>query len=87
MLLVLFALLPSIVPGAMSIFGLVISLAALILSVGSVRDHSMAYVYATLHLVLVGIFVTNDGLRIGDPLRMPVHLKFSLYGLALVVVV
>ncbi|GJL53322.1 MAG: hypothetical protein NPIRA02_04540 [Nitrospirales bacterium] len=84
-LLALLALAPSIVPGAMSIFGLLLSLAALILSVGSVRHHSLVYVHATLILVVVGIMVINSGLRIGDPLPMPLHLKLALYGLAGVV--
>lgn len=86
-ILALIALLPSIVPGAMSIVGLVFSLAALILSVGSVRNHSMAYVHATLILVIVGIVFLNDGLRLADPQPMPVQFKFSLYGLVLVVVI
>ena len=85
-LLALFALLPSFVPGAMSIFGLLIALAALILSVGSVRHQSMAYVHATLILVVVGILGINAGLRLGDPLPMPLQFKLALYGLAGVVI-
>ncbi len=86
-LLAVFALLPSSLPGAMSVIGCLISLAALILSVGSVRHHSLSYVHLTLLLVLVGIFVINDGLRLGSPINIPFHFKFSLYGLALIVVV
>lgn len=86
-LLTLLALFLSILPGAMSILGLVLSLAALILSVGSVRNHSMVYMHATLILVVIGIVFVNDGLRFGDPGPMPVQFKFSLYGLALVVVI
>jgi len=86
-LLAVFTLLPSSLPGAMPIIGCLISLAALILSVDSVRHHSLSYVYATLLLVLVAMFVINDGLRLASPINMPLHFKFSLYGLALVVVV
>ena len=86
-ILALIALLPSIVPGAMSILGLLLSLTALILSVGSVRKHSMGYEHATLTLVIVGIVFFNDGLRLADPQPMPSQLKFSLYGLALIVVI
>lgn len=82
-----FALVPSLIPGAMSIIGCFISLAALILAVGSVRHHSLSYVHATLLLVLVGMFVINDGLRLASFKNMPLHFKFFLYGLALVVVV
>ena len=44
-------------------------------------------VHATLLLVLVGMFVINDGLRLASFINMPLHFKFFLYGLALVVVV
>lgn len=71
----------------MSIIGCLISLDALILSACSVRHHSLSYVHATLLLVLVGMFVLNDGLRLASLPTMPLHFKFSLSGLALFVVV
>ncbi len=87
-LLALFAWLPHSLPGAMCIFGFLISLAALVLSIGSVRHQSMAYFQATLILVVVGILGLNSGWRLVASLHddIPPQFKLSLYALAGVVI-
>lgn len=86
-LLAILSLVPSIVPGAMSIFGLLISLIALIISVFSVRKQTSQYFLSTITIVIVGLFLVNDGLRIWDPLEMPITFKLVLYSIFLIVVV
>lgn len=79
--LALFALAPSIVPGAFSVFGLLISLIALIVSVFSVKEKGRKYFTITMIIVIVSVFLVNDGLRIWQPLEMPINMKLVLYGL------
>ena len=84
--LALFALVPSIIPGAFSVFGLILSLTALIVSVFSVKAKARKYFTITMIIVLVGVFLLNDGLRIWKPLEMPIPIKLALYGLFFFVV-
>ena len=84
--LALFALAPSIVPGALSVFGLLISLVALIVSVFSVKKIGKKYFTITMAIVFVSVFLVNDGLRIWKPLEMPINIKLTLYGLFFFVV-
>ena len=79
--LALFALAPSFVPGAFSVFGLLISLVALMVSVFSVRKKGRKYFTTTMIIVLVSVFLVNDGLRIWKPLEMPIYVKLTLYGI------
>ena len=82
----LFALVPSVVPGAVSVFGLLISLTALIVSVFSVKKKGRKYFTITMILVFVNVLLVNDGLRIWSPLEMPMNMKLALYGLFFFVV-
>lgn len=79
--LALFALAPSFVPGAFSVFGLLISLVALIVSVFSVKEKGKKYFTITMIIVLISVFLVNDGLRIWQPLEMPSNIKLTLYGI------
>lgn len=85
-ILAVFSLLLSIVPGAMSILGFLISLVALVLAIFSVSMSNRIYYYATLGIVSVGMFVFNDGLRFWDPLPMPMSFKLTLYGIFFIAV-
>lgn len=77
--LALLALVPSIVPGVISVFGLIISMLALVLSLFSIKKTGTKYFRRTAIIVLIGVFLVNDGLRIWDALPMPIHIKLSLY--------
>ena len=79
--LALFGLAPSFVPGAFSVFGLLISLIALIVSVFSVKEKGRKYFTTTMIIVVVSVFLVNDGLRIWKPLEMPIYVKLTLYGI------
>ena len=79
--LALFALALSVVPGAFSVLGLLISLTALIVSVFSVKEIGRKYFTITVIIVLVSVLLVNDGLRIWKPLEMPINMKLALYGL------
>lgn len=81
-ILAIFSLVPSFVPGALSVLGLLLSLAALIISVFSVTTHGEGFFKVTLGIVVFGVLLVNDGLRIWDPLDLPIDLKLALYGLA-----
>jgi hypothetical protein len=81
----IFALLPSIVPGAFSLFGLMLSVVAMVLSLFSVKRNGQRYVKATALTVAANVFVVNDALRIWEPLPMPLLIRLGLYGLMLAV--
>ncbi len=84
--LAVFSLAPSIVPGTFSIFGLLISLAALIIAVFSVRNNSNTYFITTLIIVIAGLLLVNDGLRVWYSLDLPMNIKLVLYGLSAIVI-
>ncbi len=79
--LALLALVPGIVPGAVSVFGVMISLLALALSLFSVKKCGKKYFRATAIIVLAGVFLLNDALRIWGALSLPLTIKLSLYGI------
>lgn len=83
--LAVLALAPSIVPGAISMFGLIISMSALVLSLFSIRQKGDRYFRTTAVIVLGGVFLVNDGLRIWDPLPLPINVKLGLYGMTALV--
>jgi hypothetical protein len=87
MLLAVLALAPGIVPGAMSLFGLGLSLLALIVSLSSVREKGKYYLRTTLIIVLIEIFLVNDSLRIWAQQPMPQAVRLTLYGIVLLVLV
>jgi len=87
-LLAVFSLAPSIVPGAMSLMGLLIALFSLIVSVFSVAQNRKSYFNITLVIVLLGILVANDTLRLwGSLAEAPVQFKLTTYGISFLVIV
>ena len=85
--LAVLSLVPSIVPGAVSIMGLFISVLALIISIFSVTDKSKKYFNITLMIVFAGVFLVNDALRIWEPLPMPMDSKILIYAVFFLVVI
>lgn len=83
--LVLFATVISIVPGAISVISLVVSMLAVVVSLFSIRNHGIRYFRVTISLALVGTFLVNDGLRVWDSFPLPVDIKIGLYGVTLLV--
>jgi hypothetical protein len=83
----LFALVPSYVPGAISLFGLMFSLVALALSIFSIKKSGEKYFQATGIIVIGNVLLINDALRVWEPIPMPLYIKLSLYGAVLVVVI
>ena len=63
-ILVVLSLAPNIVPGAMSIIGLGLTLFALVLSVFSVQKGKYLYFNVTLALAVFAILVANDTTRV-----------------------
>lgn len=78
-IIALFALLPSFIPGAMSIIGAGISLFAVFLAIFTTQKH-MYWFYATLCICLIGLLLVNDLLRIWmDPIDLPLKIKLMAY--------
>jgi len=78
---------PGIVPGAMALFGVGLALLALLLSLFSIKEKGKCYYKATLIIVLFGVFLVNDSLRIWAQLPMPQAVRLTLYGIVLLVLV
>lgn len=78
-ILVLFAVVISIVPGVISVTGLMISMLAVVVSLFSIKKNGRKYFGVTISLALAGTFLVNDGLRIWDPLALPLNIKIGLY--------
>lgn len=85
-ILAILSLAPSIVPGVMSLIGLMVSLGALVLSISSVGDGKNTYFKVTLSIVIAGLFLVNDALRVWEPLPMSINIKLSLYAIVSFVV-
>lgn len=83
-LLGIFALAPSIVPGAMSVMGLLVSFVALVMAVLTVRSAGQTFFKVTLGLVIVGVLLVNDGTRLWGAL-MPLDIRLPLYVAAFIV--
>ncbi|RJF92008.1 hypothetical protein D3871_25440 [Noviherbaspirillum saxi] len=83
----LFAIAPNLVPGAISLFGVVLALLALALSLFSINKNGKKYYRTTGVIVIGNVLLINDALRLWEPLPMPLNIRLSLYGLVLVMVV
>ncbi len=81
-----FSLAPSMAPGAVSLIGLVLSIGALMLSLLSIRDGNDLQYRVTLVIVVLGILLLNDALRLWDPIPMPISTRIMLYGMVSVVI-
>lgn len=78
--LVLFSMAISIVPGAVSVMGLIVSMLAVVVSLFSVKRKGRKYFAVTTSLAVIGAFLVNDGLRVWNPLPLPLNIKIGLYG-------
>ncbi len=83
--LVLFSLVVSIVPGAISVIGLTTSMVAVVLSLFSIKKKGRKYFGVTISLALAGMLLMNDALRVWNPLPMPYIIRLGLYGVAFLV--
>ncbi len=84
--LAIVSLAPSFVPGAVSLIGLSASFGALIMSIFSVSGDKKYHFYITLAIVVLGIFVVNDTLRLWKPLPIPIITKITMYAICSLVV-
>jgi hypothetical protein len=75
----------SIVPGAVSVMGLIVSMLAVVVSLFSVKRNGRKYFLVTTSLAVIGAFLVNDGLRVWNPLPLPLNIKISLYGALILV--
>ena len=78
---------PAFVPGAMSIIGLSISIAAVVVSLFSVRRWGKKYFNLTLAIFVVGVLLVNDALRLRASIPMPLELRAGLFGVVVAVVI
>jgi len=62
--LAVFALIPSLVPGAMSLLAFYLSLAALVISITSIKSAGTFYFRTTAIIVCIGMLIVNDYLRL-----------------------
>lgn len=60
----LFSLAPSVVPGAMSVIGLFISIFALILASISIKSGTHLYLQIVTSIYALGVLLFNDGSRL-----------------------
>ena len=87
-ILSVFSLAPSYVPGAISLLGLLVSLLALVLSLASITANQRLYFTVVLVIVLVGLFLVNDTLRLyGGIPRVPLHFKIVIYAAAVFLII
>lgn len=75
----------SVVPGVVSLFGLLLSMSALGISLFSIRNHREKFFRITAILAIVGMFFVNDSLKIWNPIDMPAKFRFGLYGITLLI--
>lgn len=81
--LAILALVPGIVPGAISVFGLGLSVLAMFLSLFSARANGPRYTWATVGITLAGVLMTNATLLVWDPVQMPFEIRLGGYALLL----
>jgi len=87
-LLAVFSLAPSIVPGSMSLIGLAIALFALVVSLFSVGVDGKGYFQITAVIVVLGIVLVNDAVRLfGSLPEIPIEFKLVVYGVSCLVVI
>lgn len=86
-ILAIFSLLPSLVPGALSMIGFFISLIALFISILSTKAGNVFYLKAASFIVAIGMLFINDSLRIVGSLE---HIswpsKLFIYGVYLFII-
>ena len=76
------ALVPSIVPGAISVLSFYLSLMALVIAITSIKYAGVFYFKMTAIIVCVGMLVVNDYLRLYSSLpQVRWGEKLGLYGI------
>lgn len=76
------SLIPSAVPGAMSVMASYIALFMFITSIITIKSGRDFYFNITAILTAIGIFIVNDGLRIyGSLPHTPLGYKLAVYSL------
>lgn len=78
-ILSILSVLPSLVPGIISLFGLFISVLALLLSAFSANNGKSVYFKITLILVSLNILLVNDFLKLWEPSSAPLLVKSASY--------
>jgi len=78
-ILAIFALLPNLMPGAVSLFGLLLSLIVLLLSTLSVKKGNAAFFKVTMVITAIVILFVNDTLRLWGSIETPILIKVFLY--------
>lgn len=84
--LAILSLVPSFVPGAVSVIGLLMSLLALLLSLFSIRKRGQRYFRAVLGIVVIGMLLVNDSLRIWATHPIPMGVQAVLVALAGIII-
>jgi len=80
------SLLPSFVPGAASVIGLLMSLSALLISLFSVRNSGKRYMRIVVAIIIAGMLLVNDSLRIWARHAVPPAVWAVLLGIACAVI-
>lgn len=83
MVLAILALVPGIVPGAISVFALGLSVLAMLLSLFSARASGPRYAWTTAGVTLAGVLLTNATLLVWDTAQMPFEIRLGGYALVL----
>lgn len=83
-ILCILSLAPSLVPGAISIMGLALSLVALYISLYSIIDSGKKYFHITLFIVITGVLFVNDAMRLWEPLA-PLNVRMIFYAVFILI--
>jgi len=81
------ALVPGIVPGAVSTFGLALSMLAMVVSLFAARKNGHKYAWMTAVIAVVGVLLTNATLLVWDPAPVPLEIRLGGYAVVLFMVV
>jgi hypothetical protein len=84
-LIALFGTFVGIVPGAGSLFGMAISIFAVILSLFSITKNTRTYFHVTAGIAFAGIFLLNSALGLWFPMSMPLNFRLGLSAVVLIV--
>lgn len=77
------ALVPGIVPGAVSMFGLALSMLAMAVSLFAARKNGPGYTWATALISVAGALLVNSTLLVWDPAPVPLAVRLGGYSLVL----
>ena len=77
------ALVPGIVPGAVSLFAIALSMLAMVISICAARSSGSRYTWMTTIVTVAGMLVTNPTFLVWDPAPIPLELRYGTYALVL----